>query len=212
MHSLTEEETNAYAEITNYLLKGDASLSHVVPVHPTSNLYKNIGDGLILWYCHQTSFSLHSKLINKAAPGTIDERAINQKQPLNKFQIIENLNLAIHSAASIGCVTTGVVPQLIVEQKEYLILALVWQVVRAWATRQIDLKQHPALIRLLHEGEELSSFLKLPPEEILLRWFNYHLANAKHPRKVTNFSSDVKVISLIQANSLLRMVRTTLCC
>lgn len=88
--------------------------------------------------------------------------------------------------------TTGIVPQLIVEKKEYIILSLIWQIIKIWATRQIDIKQHPALIRLLQKDEELSTFLKLPPEEILLRWFNYHLAKAGHTRRVGNFSTDVK--------------------
>jgi len=47
-------------------------------------------------------------------------------------------------------------------------------------------------LRLLKEGEEISDFKKLPPEEILLRWFNYHLAAAKHDRVVKNFDNDVK--------------------
>jgi len=48
------------------------------------------------------------------------------------------------------------------------------------------------LIQLLNEGEELSDFKKLPPEDILIRWFNFHLKAAKHDRKITNFSEDVK--------------------
>ena len=44
----------------------------------------------------------------------------------------------------------------------------------------INLKSNPNLIRLLLPGglETLETFLKLPPEKILLRWFNYHLAQA----------------------------------
>lgn len=34
--------------------------------------------------------------------------------------------------------------------------------------------------------------LKLNPEELLLRWFNYHLTNAGHPNKINNFSEDIK--------------------
>ena len=45
---------------------------------------------------------ISSKLINTAIPGTIDERAIN-KGKLNQFTIVENQNLAINSAAAIGC-------------------------------------------------------------------------------------------------------------
>lgn len=56
---------------------------------------------------------------------------------------------------------------------------------------KIDLKNHPYLIRLKKEEEEVSDLLKLPKEELLIRWFNYHLANAGHPTKVNNFSKDI---------------------
>lgn len=36
-------------------------------------------------------------------------------------------------------------------------------------------------------GEDLETLLKLQPEEILLRWFNYHLAQAGSTRRVANF-------------------------
>lgn len=49
------------------------------------------------------------------------------------------------------------------------------------------------MIRLLQEGEDLHAFMKLPPDQILLRWFNYHLARAGWHRRVTNFSSDIQV-------------------
>ena len=48
------------------------------------------------------------------------------------------------------------------------------------------------MIRLKKENEEIGDLLKLSPEELLLRWFNYHLENAGHNRKVTNFSTDLQ--------------------
>lgn len=48
---------------------------------------------------------------------------------------------------------------------------------------KIDIKIHPELYRLLDDGETLEEFLRLPPDQILLRWFNYHLKAAKHNRK-----------------------------
>jgi plastin-1 len=56
----------------------------------------------------------------------------------------------------------------------------------------VNLKDHPYLIRLKKEDEELADLLKLPPDQLLLRWFNYHLKNANHPKAVGNFSGDVK--------------------
>lgn len=51
----------------------------------------------------------------------------------------------------------------------------------------------PGLARLLKDGEDLSDLMALSPEEILLRWFNYHLEEAGHPRRVNNFTKDIMV-------------------
>jgi hypothetical protein len=40
---------------------------------------------------------------------------------------------------------------------------------------QINLIQVPGLIRLLRDGETLADLQKLSPEEILVRWVNYHM-------------------------------------
>jgi plastin-1 len=57
----------------------------------------------------------------------------------------------------------------------------------------INLKNHPYLLRLLEPGETIEDLLKLSPEQILLRWFNYHLREAGSNRRVQNFTSDIKV-------------------
>lgn len=49
-----------------------------------------------------------------------------------------------------------------------------------------------ALIGLLSDGEELEQLMKLSPEDLLLRWVNYHLNNAGW-KKISNFSQDIKV-------------------
>ena len=73
-----------------------------------------------------------------------------------------------------------------------MVLGLMWQVVKLVVMRNIQLKQHPELIRLLNPGEQLSDLLKLSPEQLLLRWFNYHLKAANYEKKINNFSGDVK--------------------
>lgn len=52
-----------------------------------------------------------------------------------------------------------------------------------------------ALIALLRDGESLEDLMKLSPEELLLRWANYHLEEAGCG-KINNFSSDIKVCFL----------------
>lgn len=57
--------------------------------------------------------------------------------------------------------------------------------------REIDLVHVPGLFRLLKEGETLDDLRRLTPEQILIRWVNYHLQRAGVDRRLTNFTSDV---------------------
>lgn len=49
----------------------------------------------------------------------------------------------------------------------------------------------PELIRLANEGEELTDLQKLPPEQILIRWINFHLKQAGKDRRVANLGKDL---------------------
>ena len=51
---------------------------------------------------------------------------------------------------------------------------------------------NPNLAVLLQEGETLEEFMKLSPEEILIRWVNYHLARSNCGRQISNFTGDIK--------------------
>ena len=138
------------------------------------------------------------KLINDSVPDTIDERVLNKPsvkggkpKPLNAFQMTENNNIVITSSKGIGCSVVNIGPQDISEGREHLILGLIWQIIRRGLLSKIDIKIHPELYRLLDDGETLEEFLRLPPDQILLRWFNYHLKAAGWSRRVENFSKDV---------------------
>jgi hypothetical protein len=49
----------------------------------------------------------------------------------------------------------------------------------------------PGLFRLLREGETLDDLRRLTPEQILIRWVNYHMDRAGVGRHLSNFTSDV---------------------
>ena len=71
-------------------------------------------------------------MINKAVPGKVPPiapKAINLN-PHNKYHKIENLNLAIESARSIGCMVVNLHPQFILENREHIVLGLIWQIIR----------------------------------------------------------------------------------
>lgn len=184
-----EEEKTAFVEFINLNLANDKDLEGVVPVDSSGDeIYDKVKDGLILL-----------KMIDCAKPGTNDPRAINGPDKLykglenmRKYRMQENVMLCINSAKAIGCSVVNIGAADIIEGNHMIIFALMWQIIRIKLTAQINLVHHPELFRLLEEGETLEDFLKLPPEHILLRWFNYHLKGAGHPRRVTNFTTDVK--------------------
>lgn len=85
---------------------------------------------------------------------------------------------------------------LIVCVSPILVLGLIWQIIKIQLMAQITLKSHPELAVLLEEGETMASFMKLPPEQILIRWVNYHMIKAGSSRRIANFSSDIVVCLL----------------
>ncbi|PYH97779.1 hypothetical protein BO71DRAFT_346349 [Aspergillus ellipticus CBS 707.79] len=185
-HTINEDERTEFTRHINAVLAGDSDIGHLLPFPTdTFEMFDKCKDGLVL-----------AKLINDSVPDTIDERVLNKPgkkiRELNAFHMTENNNIVINSAKGIGCSVVNIGSGDIIEVREHLILGLIWQIIRRGLLGKIDIKLHPELYRLLEEDETLEQFLRLPPEQILLRWFNYHLKNAKWNRRVTNFSSDVK--------------------
>ncbi|CAF1336371.1 unnamed protein product [Adineta steineri] len=185
-HSVLVEERVWTANWLNQFLADDAHLNlrtNPIDSQDPQGLYKRCQDGILL-----------CKLINIAVPKTIDERAINlnlSKQDI--FRQSENLELAINSARGIGCKVVNIHPENISKAVPHIIMGLLWQIIRIQLTSEINLKHVPGLILLLRDGETVEDLLKLSPEELLLRWFNYQLQRSQYKGKaVSNFSGDIK--------------------
>jgi len=98
----------------------------------------------------------------------------------------------LNAARSIGCQFVGIAAMDLVNGEPHLVLALLWQLVKAAVLSHISLKEHPYLVRLLKEDESVASFMKLPPEKILLRWVNFLLKESGSDRTIKNFGQDIK--------------------
>ncbi|CAN3375203.1 hypothetical protein DIURU_001094 [Diutina rugosa] len=183
-HSINDEERIEFTRHINSVLAGDDLVGSRLPFDvETFQIFDECRDGLVL-----------SQLINDSVPDTIDTRVLNTPKAgkqLNNFQMSENANIVINSAKAIGCVVVNVHSDDIIDGKEHLILGIIWQIIRRGLLSKVDIKHHPELYRLLEDDETLEQFLRLPPEQILLRWFNYHLKNAGSQRRVANFSRDI---------------------
>lgn len=179
-HSFSEEERFAFVNWINTALEKDPDCKHVLPMNPnTDDLFKAMGDGIVL-----------CKMINLSVPDTIDERTINKKK-ITPFTIQENLNLALNSASAIGCHVVNIGAFDLREGKPHLVLGLLWQIIKIGLFADIELSRNEALAALLREGETLEDLMKLSPEELLLRWANFHLENAGW-NKINNLSGDIK--------------------
>ena len=115
---------------------------------------------------------------------------------LNPWEMTENQNIVINSARAIGCQVVNIhasdLMKAAEEHKEHLVLGLIWQIVKVQLLSQISIKEVPQLVVLLAEGEDLAAMLKLPPEEVLLRWIRYHLKKEGCTREVNNMHSDLR--------------------
>jgi len=181
-HSFSEEEKEAFSEYINGALSKDRDIGHRLPINPKDmSLFTSVKDGLLL-----------CKLINDAIKDTIDERVLNKGENLNVYKMTENQAVAINSAKAIGCNVINIGGQDLIDGTPHLVLGLIWQIVKIGLFSKINLVNHPELYRLLEEGETIEDLLKLPIDQILLRWFNYHLKNAGWDKRVNNFTTDIK--------------------
>ncbi|KAJ7637241.1 calponin homology domain-containing protein [Mycena polygramma] len=183
-HTINEDERTEFTNHINSVIENDPDVSGRFPIPTaTMQIFEECKDGLIL-----------CKLINDSVPDTIDTRVLNKghaRKPLNAFQITENNNIVITSAKGIGCSVVNIGSSDIAEGREHLILGLIWQIIRRGLLAQVDIKLHPELYRLCEDGETIEDLLRLTADQILLRWFNYHLKAAGWKRRVNNFSRDV---------------------
>uniref|UniRef100_A0A2D4MMI3 Uncharacterized protein n=1 Tax=Micrurus spixii TaxID=129469 RepID=A0A2D4MMI3_9SAUR len=179
-HSYSEEDKVAFVNWINKALKDDPDCKHCLPMNPSNDsLFNSLADGILL-----------CKMINLSQPDTIDERAINKKK-LTAFTRSENLDLALNSASAIGCTVVNIGSQDLIDGKPHLVLGLLWQIIKVGLFSDIEISRNEALIGLLSDEEELEQLMKLSPEELLLRWVNYHLNNAGW-KKISNFGQDIK--------------------
>lgn len=182
--AFAQEEVSGFVQCINQSLEGDPDLTDILPINAEDDsLFKAVHDGVLL-----------CKFCNVASPNALDERVIATKRnkKLNTFSLLQNCTLALSACRSIGVSAVGVGPDNIRDGTPHLVLGITWQLVRLALTNKISLTSHPELFRLLKPGETIEQFLKLSPEEILLRWLNYHLERAGNARRATNFGSDIK--------------------
>ena len=175
------DEKECYCKIINKLFENNEDLKSKIPIDPESNeVFKKIKDGVIL-----------AKLVNIAAPGTVDERVITRVPGMTSEEEKANVNLVINSARSIGCLIEAKSDDVLNEVRN-LDIDLLYQVLKPIVYKKISVQEFPQMLRFKQEKEEIEELLTLGPEDFLIRWFNHHLAKINHPNKLEKFDQDLK--------------------
>ncbi|PRP88123.1 kinesin-like protein [Planoprotostelium fungivorum] len=168
------------ATMADYLKTALRNDAHVVKTLSEIDVKDAASDGVIL-----------CKFVNRVAPGILDERVVNT-EPQTPEEVVENINLCLNSAMYLGCDIQDVTIEDIVGGDEKKLLLVVTELERVSQLNKVNVKEQRSLLKLRLDGEELEEFINLTPEQLLIRWMNYHLFNAGHENPFTNFSEDVK--------------------
>jgi hypothetical protein len=187
-HTYSIAERVSFADWINKQLANDTLSKPYLPIDPNceADMFEKLADGIV--FC---------RMLHLVSPELINQRAIN-KNIKHQFHKIENLNLVLNTATSIGCVVVNQDVTGLLDEVPYLQLGLLWQIIRSGLFCDIEIKKNPeifdALRSLLQDGENMVKLQAMAPEEILLRWVNYHLeANENYKGEpITNFGHDIK--------------------
>ena len=165
-------EKECYCKMINKILMNEPDLKDKLPInHKTNEIFEKIKDCTIL-----------AKLINIYSPGTIDERAIIKEKNINFENLQKNFNLIINSAISIGC-TVDITANDILNEDKFKIINLLYEILNCLVLKKISIENYPQLLRLKEDRETDEELLKIGQKDLLIRWFNYHLNRAGHPKQ-----------------------------
>ena len=120
---------------------------------------------------------------------SIDSTKINKSDTMNTYQAKINIDLALNGAKQIGIKLPGIDAQAFQNKIPKLILATLWGLIKQWLQKSISFEDIPELQRLQEGKEDLR---KLNPDQILIKWINYHLRKGQVKRTVKNLGKDLQ--------------------
>lgn len=76
------------------------------------------------------------------------------------------------------------------DKNPHMMLGIIWQLCRIMSTNKINIKMCNQLACLLEDWESLEDLVNMRPEELLLRWVNFHLKKTGQT-KISNLGKDL---------------------
>eukprot|EP01133_Synstelium_polycarpum_P000192 gene192-230_t len=210
IHTFSEEEKVAYSKfISERLADQKSTLSIYIPIDSSTNqLFTACNDGVLL-----------NKLMESMFPAQVEMKGLVIKAKMNPFERVGNQNIVIKNALKVGCIIVNIGAQDLVNATEYLVLGIIWQIIKAGLLSKVNQNANEILDILFDEKEEVqeegkqesSAKEEHSAEQILMRWVNYHLEKSDCERRIKNFSEDVQD-SIVYANLFAQLVPLEFSC
>lgn len=162
-------EAQTYAQHIYSLLPNKLHFS------PDKRVFEQIKDGIVLGF-----------VLDSIKPGCIDLRKLVQTRGINDkkylYEATTNLGLVLKAASELGIKIVNIGPEDILYENKCLVLGLLWQIVRLSVSKSSNVMKNPELINLINETESIEDLCNKTPEEMCLRWVNYHMNIAKESK------------------------------
>lgn len=186
-HTFNSGEISGFIRVINCLLKDNPRVQDKIPLNDfdPNSLFEAVKDGIL--FC---------ELINIHVPGLIDLNKIyyyfkssnnsTSDEKARLFRVLENHGAFLAAAKRLGGIClVNIGPVDLLSGTPYLVLGLVWQLLKRFSFLGVNLVRVPEL------GSTTAP--TAIPEDILLAWLNHHLGLV-NCTPVTNFSRDLSVV------------------
>lgn len=162
--SFTLAEIRGITNHINQKLDSDPVVKDRIPIPVGTEIFEHIADGLIL-----------CRFLDRIEEGCIPS-TIKVKPPKNAFEQNILLESAIRVSTEMGISTINMGARDFKEGNVTIVLGLLWQLVK----------------KSLLQDVLAGTSAEMGPEDIILEWVNNNLKEARHNRRVNNFSSDLR--------------------
>lgn len=165
------DETDEEMAIKNWInsLENTDTFKKKCNIQQITYLYQALQGGTIIL-----------KLEDNVKPGIVDWKMVNPESSFSKFGGLmkkqENAKLAVDTAPKVGCKIVGIGGTDIVDGNKNLILAIVWQLMRAYTIK--------VLKGIISEKEQSKS------DKVIIDWANKVLTNNGKENTFKSFTDD----------------------
>ncbi|OHT14113.1 hypothetical protein TRFO_03133 [Tritrichomonas foetus] len=196
LKSFPHQTVNTYVRFINNLFNEENIEGINLPIDEDNNsLFVECASGV-----------LYIELVNKIAPGMVDDRAVCRSKEIKRNQILSNINLSLHSLNSCGISLDSEIDEMKLVDNDYNeIMNYIKNLIKSYINMQIRPEIFPELLLFKREDETEYQFKGLQATDYLSRWLWVHnlYGEGDSDVRITNFTNtlrDSKVLAHVMVS------------